>query len=172
MAKPRSVAEALLNIQRVLKFAERQHVLIGIPADKAARTDGGINNATLGYIHEYGAPEANIPARPFLTPVLEASDDLIVAELQRASMKAITLAAMEGDVAGGKAAIIEGQHRIGLKLVNKVRSHITDGLSPPLAERTVYARLHRKKNRRSGPDMKPLIDTGKLLASIAYVIRS
>lgn len=171
MAKPRSLEEAVQNIDRVLKFAARQKVLIGIPAEKAGRSDGAMDNATLGYIHEYGAPEANIPARPFLGPGIEASEAIIVAELRRAAEKAITLAT-DGDVAGGKAAITEGQHRIGLKTVSTIQGRITAGLSPPLLDRTVYARLHRKKNRRSGPDMKPLIDTGKLLASITYVIRN
>lgn len=171
MAKPRSLAEALLNIDRVLKFARRQRVLIGIPAEKAGRSGGAIDNATLGYIHEYGAPEANIPARPFLGPGMEKSEAMIVAELRRAAEKALGFAA-EGDVSAGKAAVTDGMHRIGLKAATTVQSQITAGLAPPLAERTVYARLHRKKNRRSGPDMKPLIDTAQLLRSITYVIRN
>ncbi len=87
---------------------------------------------------------------------------MIVAELRRTAEKAITLAT-DGDVAGGKAAITEGQTSIGLKTVSTIQGRITTGLSPPLSDRTVYARLHRKKNRRSGPDMKPLIDTGSFL---------
>lgn len=170
MAKPRSLTEVVRNIDTVLKEANRRKVLIGIPAEKAARTDSGMSNADLAYIHEYGAPEANIPARPFLMPGMEKSEAMIVAELRRAGEKAISLAA-DGDVSGGKAAISEGMHRIGLKAAANVQAQITAGLSPPLAERTVYARLHRKKNRRSGPDMKPLIDTGALLRSITYVIR-
>ncbi len=171
MAKPRSVAEMAQNIDRVLKFAIRQKVLIGIPAEKAARSDGGPSNAQIAYWQEYGAPEANIPARPFLGPGMEKSEAMIVAELRRAAGKAIGLA-VEGDVSGGKAAVTEGMHRIGLKAATNIQAQISAGLSPPLAERTIYARLHRRKNRRSGSDMKPLIDTGLLLRSITYVIRN
>ncbi|MGC5779838.1 hypothetical protein [Methylobacterium sp. NFXW15] len=172
MAKPRTAGEAMLNVDRVRKFATRQRLLIGIPAEKAERGDGGPNNATLGYIHEYGAPEANIPARPFLMPGMEAAQSMIVDELAKAFAKGISLAAVQGDVSAGKAALTDGLHRAGLKAVSIIQGRITAGLSPPLAERTVYARLHRKKNRRSGSDMKPLIDTGQLLRSISYVIRN
>ncbi len=171
MAKPRSVAEMAQNIDRVLKFAIRQKVLIGIPAEKAARSDGGPNNATLGYIHEYGAPEANIPARPFLSPGMEKSEAMIVAELRRAAEKAIGLA-VEGDVSGGKAAVTERHAPDRPEGCEQYPGTDQRRLSPPLAEPTVYARLHRKKNRRSGSDMKPLIDTGQLLRSISYVIRN
>ncbi len=125
MAKPRSLEEAVQNIDRVLKFAARQKVLIGIPAEKSARSGSAMDNATLGYIHEYGAPEANIPARPFLGPGIEASEAMIVTEMRRAAEKAITLAA-DGDVSGGKTAITEGQHRIGLKTVSKIQGRITE----------------------------------------------
>ena len=144
MAKPRTLGEAILNIERVLKFAARQRVLIGIPAEKAQRSGSVLNNVDLGYIHEYGAPEANIPARPFLNPGMEASEAMIADELRRAGEKAISLAA-DGDVSGGKEAITTGLHRIGLKAVNNVRGVIQAGISPPLCERTVYARLHRRR---------------------------
>lgn len=48
-------------------------VLVGIPDSNATRTGGPISNATLGYIHEFGAPEASGPPRPFLIPGVEAS---------------------------------------------------------------------------------------------------
>ncbi len=53
-----------MNVDRVRKFATRQRLLIGIPAEKAERGDGGPNNATLGYVHEYGAPEGQHPSTP------------------------------------------------------------------------------------------------------------
>ncbi|MDQ0449831.1 hypothetical protein [Methylobacterium aerolatum] len=159
------------NVDKVRKFAVRQRLLIGIPASKVARTDSAMNNATLAYIHEYGAPEANIPARPFLMPGMEAAEPMIVDELAKALAKGIALAAVQGDVSAGKAALTDGLNRAGLKAVSIIQGQITAGLSPPLADRTVYARLHRRKNRRTGPDLKPLFDTGQLLRSITYVIR-
>lgn len=171
MAKTYSTNDPLQRMQQVVKYALRQKLLIGIPAEKNARPDGTATNAQLGYWHEYGAPEANLPARPFLAPGMEKAEPMIVAELARAMMKGIERAGRDGDVSGGKAAIDEGLNRVGLRAVDIIKGQITAGLSPPLAERTVYARLHRKKNRRTGPDMKPLIDTGQLLRSISYVIR-
>ncbi len=105
-------------------------------------------------------------------PGMEAAEAMIVDELAKAFAKGITLAAVQGDVSAGKAALTDGLNRAGLKAVSIIQRRMTAGLSPPLAERTVYARLHRRKNRRRGSDMKPLIDTGQLLRSISYVIRN
>lgn len=171
MAKPRSLAEAVLNIERVLKFATQQRVLIGVPAENAHRAPeegekSAPSNALIAYWQEYGVPEVNIPARPFLGPGIEASEEMIATELSRATNKAITMAAMEGDVAGGKAALKEGLNRVGLKAVSNVQRQITDGDFAPLADRTIKARLRKG---RSGT--KPLIETGQLRRSITYLIR-
>ncbi len=171
MARPRSAKEADLFIQRVLHFAEQQRVLIGIPAQNSHREPeagekSAPSNAQIAYWAEYGAPEANIPERPFLGPGMEASEDMIVTELSRAMTKAITLAMIDGDVTGGKAAITEGLNRVGLKATANVQRQITDGTFAPLAARTIKARLRRG---RTGD--KPLIDTGQLRRSVTYVIR-
>lgn len=173
MAKPRTLAEAVQNIDRVLKFATQQRVLVGVPAQKATRLpeDGEKatsppTNAQIAYWAEYGAPEANIPARPFLGPGIEKSEAMVATELARSAEKAISLAALDGDVSGGKAAVLDGLNRVGLKAVANVQREITDGTFAPLAEATVKARL-----RRGRTGMKPLIDTGQLRRSISYVIK-
>lgn len=171
MAKPQSFAEAILNMERVLKFAGQQRVLVGVPAEKGSRApqDGekaAPSNAQVAYWAEYGAPEANIPARPFMMPAIEKSEAMIAAELQRSMEKALDLAATDGDVSGAKAAVLEGLNRVGLKTVSNVQKEITDADFAPLAQRTIKARL-----RRGRTGTKPLIDTGQLRRSISYVIR-
>ena len=176
MPKPRSLGEVVLNVERLWKHAKRQRILIGIPAEKAGRApvnDENFtpSNAQVGYWHEYGVPEANIPARPFLLPGVELAKPVIIAELKLAMARALEQAVVNGDVSSAKSKIEKGMHRAGFVGVEYVKARITAGLSPPLSPRTVYARLHRKKRRRSGPDMNPLIDSGQLLRSITYVIR-
>ena len=60
-------------------------VMVGIPMETTQRGDGGpLNNAEIAYIQEFGAPEANIPARPFLFPTVRANRAFTVAQLRAA----------------------------------------------------------------------------------------
>jgi hypothetical protein len=69
-----------------------QRVMVGIPESTTERPDkSGITNAALGYIHTYGAPSRNIPARPFLAPGIESVKDKIVDVMKATTMKALDL---------------------------------------------------------------------------------
>ena len=159
-------------------------VMVGVPSEKALRTDGsdGPNNATLAYIHEHGAPEANIPARPFLAPGIERAKGDTVALLRVAGEKALD---------GNPAAVERQLHRVGLLNQASVRSVITEGIPPPLAESTIAGRIRRVKgakrqakiaaelaagtpaSRQGGEEglFVPLVRTGQLRNSITYVLR-
>jgi hypothetical protein len=82
------------GIQKALKDLGSARVMVGIPA-KAAQRDPHPgetktpNNAELGYIHEFGAPEMNIPARPFLMPGIENKKEPIVNKLKAAGQAAL-----------------------------------------------------------------------------------
>ncbi|WP_288074668.1 hypothetical protein [Pseudomonas sp.] len=148
------VAKVLAAIQRLTS----REVMVGIPATKAEREDGEpINNAQLGYIHEYGAPKANIPARPFLVPGVAEKKDAIAGRLKKAAK-----AAMDGN----NTALESELNAAGLLGQNGARNQINNGPHEPLAERTLAARRARG---REGD--KPLIDTGQLRNSLTYVIR-
>lgn len=133
-------------------------VMVGIPAAKDQREDGGeINNAALGYIHDRGAPEANIPARPWLESGIATAQTPIEDGLKRAAD-----AAFEGRPEGVRREL----NVVGLKAQAAVRKKITDGPFDALAPRTLAARRARG---RTGT--KPLIDTGQLRSAVSYVIR-
>jgi len=149
-----SVAKVLASVRTIAG----SQVLVGVPASDAMRSDSPVDNATLGYIHEFGAPGANIPARPFLVPGVSDAMPHVIPRL-RAAAKLAT----EGD----STAVGSGMHEAGLIAVNAVRAKIASGPFAPLKPSTVAARARRG---RTG-EMKPLIDTGKLLAAITYVIR-
>ena len=58
-------------LSAVTKLVGRE-VLVGIPEDNTERVNGDeATNAQLGYVHEFGSPAKNIPARPFLIPGTE-----------------------------------------------------------------------------------------------------
>jgi hypothetical protein len=61
--------ELLANIEQLTK----SELFVGIPEDSLRDTD--ITNSALGYIHEFGSPANNIPARPFLYPGIEKATD-------------------------------------------------------------------------------------------------
>lgn len=146
---------ALLEAIRML---EQDQVLVGVPAAKASRqATGPINNAALAYIHNYGSPTQNIPARPFLEPGIKAGETPITEQMQRAGE-----AALNGDAA-------EVQKRLnaaGIAATSAVKSKITQGPFAPLSQSTLAAR-----RRRGRFGTRPLIDTGQLRNSINYVVR-
>ena len=160
------VKDNLKKVMVALNSFPDKDVLVGIPADTTARKNdiGGavpvseMTNAQLGYIHEFGAPEHNIPARPFLYPGLRGVKTHIAAYF-----KQYGLAAMKGSKEGMDRAL----HSMGILGMNAVRRKITVGPFVPLKASTLAAR-----RRRGRTGTRPLIDTGQLRAAITYVIRS
>ena len=174
------------KVKAALGRLSDQVVLVGVPADKAPRTiqrgdvgkphptqgrkvtmaDVGtssgepINNAELGYIHEFGAPEAHIPPRPFLLPGVAGAGPQINPVLKAAGLKAL-----DNDFEAVKQLL----NRVGIVASVNVKKLITAGLSPGLAAGT-------RRKRDGSLDAaglaarKPLIDTGALLNSITYVV--
>lgn len=136
----------------------RQDVLVGIPQSSDARPAGSpITNAEIGYIQEFGAPGANIPARPHLVPAVEGAEKKIGEQLKKGAK-----AACEGDRQG----VINALTAAGLVGEMAVKAKITSVLPPPLAASTIAA---RKSRGRTGT--VPLIDTGEYRNRITHVIR-
>jgi hypothetical protein len=172
-------------------------VLVGIPKDKAPRRQGTVGNAELGYIHEFGSPVRNIPARPFLHPGVRNARTQVIPYFKQAAQQAL-----EGDDAGA----VRSLNRAGMIARNSVVSAITNPQPPftPLKPATIRARLRRTAAGRrrlrevvSGGkaigmnasdslsayaganwatgggnlNIQPLIDSGQLRAAITYVVR-
>lgn len=150
------------GFQKSIKSLTANKVLVGIPdanADRKPDPDDPvpITNAGIGYIMENGAPEKNIPARPFLKPGIADAKEAITDRLHKTAMKAL-----DGDVSATKA----GLTGVGLIAQRSVQEKITDGPFAPLAPATLADRV-----RRGRTGEKPLIDTGQLRRAITYVIR-
>lgn len=178
-----------------------KQVLVGIPETKASRKDEPeMNNATLGYIHEFGSPASNIPARPFLLPGMKKSRTAAIYQLKIAAR-----AALDGDMQKMDAAL----GAAGTVCSNAVRNEFYHNNWPALQPSTVLNRnrsrgtkSHRKsellylalisgvdnqrgmygmsaEERQMSPEeaqtkagIRPLMNTLQLLRSITYVIRS
>lgn len=167
------------QLARNLAKAVKTEVLVGIPRDKAARSDGPISNADIAYIQEHGAPSRNIPPRPFMERGIQRALDTV-----RTIM------------ADGAGALIEGvslrpyAEKVGLICQASIRGVFTDNDWKPLSPRTILARAQRTVRKRKGYADKserqqrtmlakeldrragdrPLIDTGALRQSITYVV--
>lgn len=154
--------DAMADIMKSLHALTGQDVLVGVPSDRAERKDPGqpVNNAEIGYWQEFGAPGANIPARPHLVPGIERAKPEISAQLRAAAVAGLT---------GKPGDVLKAMHKAGLIAQNSVQNKIREGLEPELSALTLYKRKHRKVAPRMGE--KPLIDTGAYLKSITYVIR-
>ena len=143
-------------LQTVQEMAKKR-VLIGIPAEKAARKGDPITNASLGYIHENGSPARNIPARPFLKPGVEQAADKCAAVLGKFAKTAFN----------NPSDLDKGLNAAGLIAQASVKKRIVSGEGfAPLKEGTIAAR-----KRAGAKGTKPLIRTGQLLNSITYVVR-
>jgi hypothetical protein len=175
-------------IKRVTELTSHD-VLVGIPAEKTARPGEPITNASLGYIHEHGSPARNIPARPFLYPGVRKAR-VLAQELWRQGAL---------DALHGTGNPMTTLNKIGLVARNSVVAAITDPEPPfvPLKPATIRARLQRTQAGRrklskiakaataAGTttaqalsawaavpgNIKPLLDTLQLRASISYVVR-
>ena len=178
--KGKQSVKELLTSLRLLVDVE---VLVGFPEGTTERDvdtgePSGITNAALAYIHDNGAPEQNIPARPFMRPAMEDSKIKAADKLGQVLAAVITRAA-------GPTVVEMGMHQVGLLVKLAIQNKINEGIPPPLADRTLQARARRGRkgaitelaNRKQGlpPSTllaKPLIDTGQMRNAANYVIRS
>lgn len=187
----KKVYENLSGLRKAMLALTEQDVFIGIPEDKTAREaagDTGISNAYLGYIHEHGVPEKNIPARDALIPGIQDIQAEAVDILRDAAKSALE---------GNAGAVEAGLNKIGLLGQNAVRARFVNNDWTPLSDKTLdrrpivgetvktvkkkaedgslteeevttkrYGRSRREKQR-----VNPLIDTSQLRKAYTYVIR-
>lgn len=183
--KPRIkvTADSVEELRDMLRQLVEKEVLVGFPEDTTARDPSlqtqsapDITNAALGYIHDNGQPEQNIPARPFMYPGM--------ANAKEAATRHLAWTARQVLNRTGVDAIDQGFNRVGLSVQAAVRRKINEGVPPPLSEWTLRDRARRGRkgakqelaNRAAGlpasTDLaKPLVDTGQLRNAVNYVIR-
>jgi hypothetical protein len=150
------------QFRKALEGLLKREVLVGIPAANAARDpEPGettvATNALLGYVHEYGSPAKNIPARPFLHPGIANARTDIEIHMKKAGQLAL---------AGKQDQIDQELEKVGLIAQVSVQKKITDGPFEPLKPATLAARSARGRTGTA-----PLLDTGQLRRAITYIVR-
>lgn len=170
------------EIERGLEQLADAELLVGFPEETTVREEAGaqtISNAALGYIHDNGAPEQNIPARPFMLPAIESVKDRVERGLARIARHVV--------VDRTSAGVEPGLHAVGSIAELAIKNKINEGIPPPLAESTLRQRAKRVKGGRYAETTelrrraegfpastliaKPLIDTGDMRNAVRYVIR-
>lgn len=154
------VFDKVKKVADSMRALVENQVLVGVPQEKAPRKSEPITNAQLGYIHENGAPEANIPARPHLVPGVKNSKNEWEPRL---------LDATKASFEGNQNRVINNLNAAGLLAVSAVRLRIQSNIPPPLSQSTIDNRKRRTKNK--GNLFTALIDTGNFIKSFTYVLR-
>lgn len=175
-----NTAKVLAAIQKLAS----QEVLVGFPAEESGRDGGELNNAQIGYIHEYGSPAANIPARPFLESGVNDRRDVITRRLQTAAKAALDGNPEKVD-SSLRAAGLSGQagamHRIDSSEFEPLkpetvrrRSKDRDTKSMRSSEKKYLELIASGATPEQAQDatgIRPLHNTGQLRNGIKYVIR-
>jgi hypothetical protein len=127
------------------------------------KREGGISNAELAAVHEFGTADGHIPERSFLRSTFALN-------LAKYMLNLRTLLTR---VLEGKMTVDAMFNVMGLKIVSDIKNRITtgDGIPPPNAPSTVARK--RAKGAHNGAlgatgVIRPLVDTGRLLASITW----
>lgn len=142
-----------LGWNRIARDATRTPVVrakVGIQSPEAEVNRGGITNAGLAAVHEFGSPARGIPERSFMRSTFDENQLVYQKEMDR-----IAGAMLEGAQLEGEMLLLGEQYRGDV--IDKIHSNIP----PPLADATVA---------RKGGEATALIDTGQLLNSIRVVV--
>lgn len=180
----RTVTDNMARVMQSINRLAGQQVLVGIPAGPPREDGEPITNAELGYIHEYGSPATNVPARPSLIPGIEDAQPQITDQLRAAAVAALN---------GTPAEVDTRLNRAGLIAVNSVKARISSNIAPALAPDTIKNRLRSRKTKsmrknekayldliaggsspedaQSAAGIIALVNTGEFRNSFTYVIR-
>lgn len=169
-AKPLLTIEQEINLvalEQLIDALAKKALYVGIAKDSSGdkREDDGPNNHLLGYVHEFGSPINNIPARPFLVPGVKRQQVFITSKLKDAMRLAL------GGDARGCDRILE---QLALSTAAGVRDYMSVANFEPLKPATIKYRNRSRltqSSRQEEIDMdmskiRPLINTGSLRNSV------
>lgn len=116
---------------------------------EGATYPGGTPVAMIAAIHNFGAPRAGIPPRPFFS-------NMIVDKSPEWG-PAIGQLMVDNDYDVARVLALSGE-----AIAGQLRQSIVDTNSPPLAESTIARKGHSK----------PLVDTAHMLQSVSYEVQT
>lgn len=148
------------NIVEELTLFAKSDVYIGLnegnfPKHLDENDQVGISMAAIGAVHEFGSRDGRIPARPWLRSAVDSQRKQIsdaIGDVYSEIVKQVRTATV-------------GLNRLGLLGVNIVRTYML--VTGP----AIWLALSPVTVDAKGSD-KPLVDTGQLVGSVTYVIKT
>lgn len=157
----------LKKIKSVFKSIKQNgdYVKAGVIGD-SKRADGKLTNAMIAVWNEYGT--SRTPARPFIKPAFENHRHEYIQILKTLVAKKV----YAGDMDYAHALAI-----IGTKMASDMKAYVTRGtqVPPPNAPSTLRRKQSLNARRGAGRaqgEVRTLIDTGRMVASITFAVVS
>lgn len=127
----------------------------------SAKYEDGTQVAAIAAQNEYGNAAKDIPARPFIRPT--------IADRQSQWKEAIEKGGRA--VLRGKITAFGVMEQIGGLVAGEIAETITKVWSPPLAKRTIAARLAKRRTGKTAHNIaKPLIDTAHMFQTLSHKV--
>lgn len=163
-AKVKLQVRTARNADRLLSFGlpgGRLTLKVGFLGNGTAdRGEDGITNPELAAVQEYGYPEGNIPARPFVGPSWEQHR----AEYQ----EQVRVLAQRASSSG--ASLERGLGLLGEKMVTDMRNYVVAGASIAPENAPSVKRRKERTSSRTPWGVRTLVDTGALMRSISWAV--
>ena len=170
------LARIQYKLEAIPKEFDGMVAQVGIPIGETY--ESGVTVATIAAIHEFGAPGAGIPARPFIIPT---------AKKERAKWSKIIATGIK-KVIKGNATVFDVLNVVGIQAEADMQTMVASISSPALSPITVLLRKWRKNGRTitgktvgqaaraiadgedPGSNNTPLNDTGYMIKSINHAV--
>ena len=149
--------KALFERLEVLKKHD-VNVRVGIFSDEKGggeEREGGLTNVEIAAVHEFGAPEANIPERPFIRSTFDA---------YKQEYAEMVTKVLRG-VIEGKLGVKQALDLVGAKMVADINKVVRQTQGPAYG----FAPLKPETIDRKGSS-RPLIDTGRMIAAVTWAV--
>jgi len=144
------------EVKKAIQSVDRTSLAVGW--GKEQKYPDGTPVATVAITQEFGSPSKNIPPRSFVRKAANDEGENWKKQYSGGIKKVLNGDIRINQVISGIALLVEGDIK---KAISKV-------VSPPLNPKTIKARLIGKKVGNKNTSVKPLVDTGYMMASVTH----
>lgn len=142
------------NINTIAGAKKIRNVRMNVGWFEDSKYNDNTKIGDVAYYQEYGTSKG-IPQRPFMRPAQMENEEL----WQKLFTQEVKKSVERGE------PIKQAMERLGLVVQGDIQKAITDVMEPPLKESTIKGRL-----RRGNTSVKPLVDTGMMLATVQHKV--
>jgi len=154
--------KGLKRLLKAVKDADKYHAKVGyFDKEGGAEDRGGLTNAQLGAIHEFGS--GPIPERSHIRATFDTP--------RYSTQLAKDLTLLAEAVYGGRLSTERAMDILGLKGSNMIKSFVTQGpqVPPPNSAETLRRKEALTRAGAKGA-ARTLVDTGRMIASITHKV--